>query len=103
MGHYTYYALKVSALDDEAEDFWAVEDAVWNYLYELANQDSEMYYALVSRAPSCDWPQYNEDMLLLSAKFPDVRLSLVRQEENNSWRKIYENGKRILDAKERMT
>ena len=89
---FSYYRLVVSALDDKAEGYFAVEDAVWNYLLELEGQDSEMYAALVLRAPA-DWPQHNEAMLLLSAKFPAVSLRLSEEDGNDYWQTYYQNGK----------
>ena len=93
MGDWTYYRLVVSALDDQAEGFWAVENAVWNHLNQLEGQDSEMYWSVVRRAPSCDWHQYNEDMLLLSAKFPLVSLRLSGDDGKDPWQVYYQNGK----------
>jgi hypothetical protein len=94
MGYYTSFTLHVDK-DEEAVGNWleSTKDYDIHYVFEDAIDDNNDWYG------NAKWYEYDEDMCILSAIFPDVLFTLTGEGEDHfdNWRKWYRGGN-LLDT-----
>ena len=103
MGYYTYYSLTGHSNDRDVAE--RVRDALFGrgligYVFEddpiffaEYKTDEEIFY--FSPCDAAKWYDCEEDMLLLSRQFPDVRFTVSGEGEENRdiWEEHFLNGK----------
>ena len=89
MGYYTQYTLKVEGNNPTLEEVAKIIDGEWMLSYLMGRDTTK-------------WYEYRNDMLQISALYPNVLFTLhgVGEEEGDEWVEYYKNGKHQREVRE---
>lgn len=94
MGYYTDFGLKVKCDNHDPEYIFKLETEIDRLNVFCDGSYEEGWYA------NAKWYDYNEDMILLSSKFPDMLFELRGEGElaRDLWLNYYKNGAVMRDC-----